>query len=467
MISEALDLILTASWIGLAIGFILIARPVLGGWLNPVSVYWSVWTCSIIVSRLPFVAGWPLAVETWMAMILAAVIFTMVSLILGFILSPRWFGKKPSRVSCLKPRLEQTYTTRTLLVVFAVCMALSVVQLYLQLRHLLGLVGSWHLLWTEGWKVRRVLVEESSKVAWANLEVPFLTRITSYTLSLGGLALFLGAYLLAVKGLLVGIAPLSVEAIISMLRLERYRFVVSFLLFGFSYWYFARLRGRNSPREIHRRIKNRLRSRKLLAGIIAAVILVFVMWVPISVRHLGIRGRDIALHTLWYLASPVLAFDVRVKNGEPFDGRTTGGASSFWGIAVWLARLGWDVDVPPYHYEPVRFQGGMQTNVFTYLINPLDDWGWPGLVLLPAMMSAVATFLHVMIVRYRRLAIVPVQSIMMATIAMSFYTFMLKDLYYMLLATATILLTPVLIRTRLKCPRLSSVTALEEPGLQR
>ena len=455
--SEGLDLILTVSWIGFAVGSSVIARQVLGGWLNPVSVYWSVWTCSIIASRLPFVAGWPLAVETWMAMILAAVVFTAVALIPGFILSPRWFGKEPGRAYYSRPRSEQSYRTRTLLATFAVCLMLSIVGLYIQLCRLLELAGSWQLLWTEGWRVRKILIEESSKVAWESLETPLLARIGSYTLSLGGLALFLGAYLLAVEGLLVGITPLGLQAIGSILGLERYRFVVALLLFGFSYWYFARLRGQSGQRKTRRRTENRGRSRKLLVGIVAAAMLALVMWIPVSLRHIGISGRNFGSHVLWYLASPVLALDVRVQNGGPFHGRITGGASSFWGIAVWLARLGWNVYVPPYHYEPVCFQNGMQTNVFSYLINPLDDWGWPGLVLLPAMMSAVATFLHIKIVRYRKLAMVPVQSLMMTTIAMSFYTLLLKESYYMLLIAAMILLSPILIRTRLNRPQPISI----------
>jgi oligosaccharide repeat unit polymerase len=177
---------------------------------------------------------------------------------------------------------------------------------------------------------------------------------------------------------------LLVSLCVGLLSLGRQEVAINILYVILSYLFLHRLYCLRRPWELVRPL--------LVPAAILAVLFVFIEVLLNKSRmyHRDSRLTGFLFSLYWYIAAPLAAFAEYLKNPEH---TWTMGQSLFFPIYKWLARLHWVAPVTKTVLtEWVRIP--YRTNVYTYLRDIHEDFGFVGLTLVPCVLGALSAVLR-------------------------------------------------------------------------
>ncbi len=421
-----------------SLGGLWLSRRLCLTWFNPLSLYLAIWGGSLISCLAPWLGYGDLMGQTWCCLGLAAVGFT-----LGVLTIHAPYLQPVLRAFRVPTGQGEAYATR-LFTVFVIAVSIKVLYVGMKLLAVKQQFGSITAIFA-GAAYRQLLLEQSGAAPGADLaSKSLLGSLFGFADAIVLIALVWGAYYVTKKRY-IGLLPLILETVHSLLGLERFRFIVALLIF-ISSLYFHHIIETQRGRE-----RKAIPAGRLALFTAIGVLTLLAMLLPLYLRHPDFTIRQLLAHTGSYFVSPILAFNAHVARVSLFPEPLGWGLSTFWGAASWLQRFGLLDALPPLHYRYVQLpfgDGWLLTNVYTYLINALDDWGVLGVLLWPYVLGVACGFCHERVVRYRSLALVPILCLLMATIFLSFYTLLIKQINYMAFMVGSLALAPLVIRPR-------------------
>jgi oligosaccharide repeat unit polymerase len=310
------------------------------------------------------------------------------------------------------------------------------VQIY-EILPTLRAVGGLHAVFggtSSGIEFRRDLQQQASDAAATQFSGgSALLGALGYVLFLGTISLFMGARYVRTGRIVRGLLPLILMAAYSVLTVQRFTFVYSLVLFTFAYYYYA-----GSARRRERRASRRA---WLAAGALV-VLLPAIVYIPLKARQPGTTPAVAVQSALSYYVDGLGSLNVR-ERGDPRAGSFPRGygAWSFFGVASIASRVGAPVYLPPNTLPFVnpRTRGIGSSNVYTFLVYFLDDFGTAGVIVIPMLLGALTSLLHYQVRLRARSSLIPAASILSTTVVMSFFGFsLIRDIRYPVLAVASI-----------------------------
>jgi oligosaccharide repeat unit polymerase len=402
------------------------------GWINPLSVYLAVWSGLVLVIAIHLVDVERLHRTTWIMVSTAALAFAVGCLVAWGLSGRR--APEPEPAAYDPGRLDRLY--RLGVVALAAYVVLQVAKVY-PLFRASGGFGS--LLSGGGLAFRRAQLAAAAENATTSFTGgSFLVGALGYLLFVSLITVFWAAYYARRGAWGRALVPLALVAAYSLFALQRFFFVYSLLLFACSFVYHARwtrpIDWRRPPRPL-----------LVLAGL--ALLVVFV---PIVLRQPASSSEQPLGTPPEYFAGGLAGLDTLVAGSLPGPAPQPGyGVWTLYGIATLLSRLGADLAIPVTSSLPFVDVGEahrIENNVYTYLVYGLYDFGPPGLVILPFALGLAGAWLHEQVRRWGRLEAVPLASVALTSIVMSFFGLSLvRDTRWIFLVVAAAALTPRLL----------------------
>jgi len=429
---------LPATWpIAIAVTGILAALPVLRrttyGPLSPFSLYLFVWGSLVAVATLPIVDLTRIRTGTWLLLLVSSLGFC-VGCIHG------WF-------------IEQLATRRGIRRVIAGATG-AYDSVRLKRMHLFGCVALLSLLVLQihrfgpyaldGW---RAVLTGGEGLAFRRTYLEAGFRAAETTVDSGGLAQGLLTYALFAIGMqsvvwsgalarsghrLQAMLPLLVMAGYAIVAVERSSFVNAFLIFLFSYYYHRQPR---DPKAIYGHFASY--NWRQIGTFGAVLITVFVMvYLPLKLRNPSLTVLGTTGSIVEYFTGPLGALNVFVSdNPRIVPPHLAWGTYSFWGAASVALRLGLPINLPPNWLDFVAYQthGDRLSNVYTWLVYFILDFGWAGVVIVPYLLGCIASSLQYKVLALGRAAWIGTLAVLMTQIAMSFFAFsLIRDFRFVL-----------------------------------
>ena len=411
-------------------------------WLTPVVVYFGVWLPVVILEAIPFMGLRPLLPQTWTAVIVAATAFTAGSFYVWLMVLARQRGVVAPPV----PLSDDIYDRRLMrwfivgLFSLVAWVGLQVVILLPALRAAGGLAA----MFSNGLTVRRSLYGAGVDAATTGFSGGSLLRaLLGYGLFLGAITLF-WAPLVARRGhRILALAPLLIMAAYSFLTLSRAPLLYGVALYAFAFFYHSRSRRPNVARQ-------RLSKLTILLVVILVALMVYI---PLKMRQPDLSPTRTLYSVGLYLVGGIASLNEQIRQSgyAPSDGVARHGTWTFWGEATIASRLGLQVSLPPNNmpfvnvsrdtsFNDAKNNSATISNVYTYLIYFLNDFGFLGLLIGPFLLGAAATALN-NYVRAGNAAAIPAAAILMASIVMSFFGLtLIRDARYLFVAFAAVFL---------------------------
>ena len=272
--------------------------------------------------------------------------------------------------------------------------------------------------------------------------------VLGYALFLGFASLFTGAYLTVRKRFARGLAPLVIVAVYAVLMLERATFLYALVLYLAALFYFGQI-ARKSARVSGRRPWLGILA---LAGIAGVAVLQ-----PILSRRTGAGSGDVQAGPLSYVSSGISGLNGLVRFDPTLQGAFTGayspfppkvvgdpavlghgyGAWVFQGLAGIASRFGLISGPPPSSLNFVSTGPdlvGSTSNVYTFIIYPYYDFGYPGIVLSGIVLGFAAGICHRLVMEKLITWLLPFACLGVATLAMTFFGLTLvRDFRYVVM----------------------------------
>ncbi|WP_084817279.1 O-antigen polymerase [Gordonia sp. HS-NH1] len=332
------------------------------------------------------------------------------------------------------------------------CIALTffvVLQLY-KVWPLLAEVGGLRGVLTggEGLSFRRAyLMERLDEVQGSLSGGGLVLAVIGYALFLGLASVFTGSYLTLNGSVFRGLFPLAVIAVYAVFMLERAAFLYAAVLYLASLFYFSRIdTARRPPLASSARSWGSL----LALGVIALVAILQ----PILSRRSGAGHGDVQAGPFAYIYSGISGLNGLVRLDPSLAGAFTGafspfppkvlgdpsvlgggyGAWTFQGLFGIASRFGLVSDSPPASLNFVSTGPdlvGSTSNVYTFVIYPIYDYGFSGLIIGGIALGVFVGASHRMVLARLSVFFLPLAALGIATLAMSFFSMTLvRDFRY-------------------------------------
>ena len=299
----------------------------------------------------------------------------------------------------------------------------------------------------------------------------------SYLLYMGNAALFTGGILAALGKWWVGLIPLAVNAVFSLVSFQRTSFIVGVLLTAFA-WLLARnlvarpasvdsaggsqVAAEHAGAEPVAADRRRWPRGRVIGATAALLAAGLVLLVPIQLRNASTGDAAGVLSLAQYAFGSIAGFGARVSpDGAGFvppllDGTAAVvpglGAYTFTKAFGVLAKLGLPVTEVPYtydYYSTLIFGRDFSTNTATLLYDLVLDGGAWWLVGFLAVFSSGATWLQTARRAETRLVTLPLVAFALATMAWSFFVAtLLRDTRNLLVAVVAAGLLAFWLRSR-------------------
>lgn len=304
----------------------------------------------------------------------------------------------------------------------------------------LQIAGSFANFWRDPFVVRTHLIGRlhENAVSGATLGRALLVSLTTASMFLA--TMLSGVYAALYGYRFVAILPLVAGFVQSILTLQRYVMVVYIVFFGAGFITYFKNAPRFSSACDSRRKRTRqphTRSRRLMAVILFVAVPVTVL---VNAALLDTASRWIAVGppsfpplakvTMWYVGGPVLGLNQYLASGQS---GLSWGVSTGRAISEWLVRLG-VIDrrlLTPIHYDFVDV-GLRLINVFTWFRPFYEDFGLLGIMLFPYLIGEISSVVYFLLKARFSLARLAAYSLIVLTLAMSFYNFAIRDTVYLL-----------------------------------
>lgn len=425
-------------------------------WLTPVSVFFAVWVPVVALEVAPFLGLRPLLPQTWTILFVASTAFTAGSFYVWLMALARHRGLVTPRVPLTDDADDHRLVRWFIVGVLALTtwVGLQVVILLPALRS----AGGFGAIFSNGLAVRRSLYAVHLEAVTTGFGTgSLLLAVLGYVLFLGAITLF-WAPLVARRGhRLLALAPLLVMAAYGFLTLARAPLLYSVGLFAFAFAYHSPSKGRRVMDRHPGASGHRLSKPAIL---LIALLVVLMVYTPLKLRQPDLSPTKVLYSVAVYFVGGVAALNEQVRQTGygPSDGIAGHGTWTFWGEATIASRLGLHVTLPQADMPFVNISRDTSftdatnnsptiSNVYTYLIYSMNDFGFVGLLIGPFLLGAAATGLN-SYVRAGHAAAVPAAAVLMTSIAMSFFSLtLIRDARYLFLALAAVFLQR-LIRAR-------------------
>jgi oligosaccharide repeat unit polymerase len=392
----------------------------------------------------------PLSLGTWSLVCLASAGF-FIGCYGGWLVGVDRVGSAfggVGRPPVLSYRLERVVTAQwvgiALLVGYCALQIHSVLPILRSVGGISAVLGG-----TGGSAYRHALLSSSLAASQTDFSSGSLvTGLLGYVLFLGTLTLFWGAYLFLLGKRALGLLPLALFAILSLVTLQRYSFVYSLLLFGISIAYYRPLLGRPP-----------LWKGNYLIYIGISAVLVLIVVLPLELRGPGISNLTPVQSVAGYYVSGVGALNQRLESDPEWKQRPIAdltqpapdpgdGAYTFRGLASLLQRFGVPVQVPPadLDYTVVSIFGHpFESNVYTDIAYFRLDFGEPGVFFLSGFLGFLGMWSYCAVWFRRRTDVLPFAVLLSTTILMSFFGLTLvRDVRYAIVGFVGFLLFSLL-----------------------
>jgi len=422
--------------------------------LNAVSAFTTSWAPMLALAGVFGGASRGISDLTW-AMILTG----WASLVIGAFAG--WFITCPQRA--LPPARTTTIDLDRSRTIHLVLTGAFIVYVLVQLANALPLIaasGGWQIVFSSGGSAyRNASLQQSLEQSQSALgsDSLFSSAISYVTFIAGTIATYTGAVLWRAGYRLIGVLPVSVAAVLSLVTLQRTSVVLVALLFFFGLAA-LRLSGVEIPHRGDATTSRGVRypggtqgvSRRLrpvvASTIVASAVTGFLYYttaIRASPGETGI-GQQIG----GYLIGGVAGLDSRNMHGadwpalpgeypgtmDPIPGM---GGYNFSGLWAVLSRLGVPVELTRFNldFTPVELFGRRTiTNVVTAFGEFYLDFRWVGLVMLPFLLGWATSNLQRGLAGSRRIGRVPIVAYLLTISFWSFFASWFSDLRQFLVA---------------------------------
>ncbi|WP_307400065.1 O-antigen polymerase [Desulfofundulus luciae] len=423
-------LLLIALYLIMGFMCIMLSKLLGYGTINPVSVYFSIWSLDLLIYLVPSLDLRPLNFVTLVAMMLSAAAFSVGSFVMWITCRTIWPNRNDSIL--LRPLYDDRKLRRLYWMGFLMAVAYLILQVYLIWPTIQSLGGISSLFSPgEAINVRRGLINQTEQAAEADFTPGnLMLGLLGYMLFIGNITLFWGAYYLLRGRWFFGLFPLILSLMWSMLTLQRSTFTYALMLFLFSYYYHKHLLGRECT--VHRSDR---KSQIVLAFVLLGL-LPLALYLPLKLRQPELSPLDTVESLLMYLVGPLAGFNVLLEEFRLIPENLGYGKWTFYGAASIIDRLGFNVTLPPPNFEYVAIQvtGDSIINIYTALRYFALDFGWLGIVVFPLMLGLASTLTHFQVIRRGAVWLIPGASVFMVIVFWSFFSpSLLRDFRYLLL----------------------------------
>ncbi len=385
------------------------------GWgrINPVTVYGAIWGSVVALLSLQLVGFDAMSGATWVVVSGSAAAF-----VVGCGAGAAFATASSRQPSAVGSPTRRTYDERRLALAYKLGLAAFGVYLLIQVVQSLPLLdsagGIKGLLTGGGLAFRRAQLEAASLHSATSFDSgSALLGIIGYFLFTGALTIFWAGHYARQNRWGLALIPLLMLAMYSLFALERSDFIYGVVLFAFSYMYHGRFVEKGATQMPSGRLA-------FLAILTAAVVLI-----PIALRQPERASETPLAGPVQYYLGGLAGLDTRLTQDLPApEPRPATGVWTFYGVASLLERSGLDLGAPPTSALPYVSIGAdeqVHDNVYTYLIYPLLDFGYLGMVLYAFVFGGLCALAHTAVRFGRRLDLVPVASLLMASVTMSFF----------------------------------------------
>jgi oligosaccharide repeat unit polymerase len=189
---------------------------------------------------------------------------------------------------------------------------------------------------------------------------------------------------------------------------------------------------------------------------VLAVMAVAVVLIPLALRHPEYSGAERLQSVYDYFLSGVAGLNTVFAEGlsypEPYPGY---GAWTFYGAAEIFVQFGGSFTLasPNFEFMDVGAVDPFYNNVFSWIVYPLYDFGMVGLIAFAALAGFIATRLHDGVTRRGRLDLIPVASIAMTAVLMSFFSLsLLRDARWLFLIVVSAALSRLVLQREAAVP---------------
>jgi len=177
------------------------------------------------------------------------------------------------------------------------------------------------------------------------------------------------------------------------------------------------------------------------------VLVSLVLYLPLKLRQPDLTPSAAARSFVVYYVGGIAALNesVHATGGLPTVDPAGHGVWTLWGEASVLSRLGVSVKLPPNQlpFTTVAVRPVTLSNVYTYLVYLLYDFGWLGIVVGPFVLGGATMMFHWLVIRDGRFVLVPAVAVGMTTILMSFFGLsLIRDFRYLTVVAAALFVTP-------------------------
>lgn len=403
------------------------------GLLSPAVLYLLVWTGVVVVASLPSQGYRSITPVTWHVVVIGSAAFLVGCITAAGLVKTRVPDSARTGLLYQEDKLNRWYK-----LALGALIASTALDVYRVLPLLTSAGGLSGILGGGGLGFRESTLQASAQAATTNFATGSLvTSIAGYLFFAGYITLIWGAYYATQGKWLRAIGPLAIVALYSLLTIQRFQFVYSFLIFAFAYRY-------------HRRLTRPARRRSPRSIVALGALVLLVVFIPLQLRGQATSGGQRIESVLDYLGGGLASFNTTLSDHVSRPAPSPGyGEWTFYGLATIAKRLGVPVNLPPTYlpYQPIATNRVVNTNVDTYLIYPYYDLGVPGLVLFAFALGAVATALDRGVRKRTQLRLVAAASVASTTVVMSFFSLsLLRDFRWLYLIALAAVLTPRLIQ---------------------
>ena len=414
-------------------------------WLNAITAFSLGWGPMMLVVSLPGAVSPEIGPTTW-TLVWIATIATALGSTAGWAVTPR-FRREASEPSSIDfSRLSKFHLI--FIAIYAVQTASQIATLWPTIQS----SGGWIVVISGGGNAYRNQTIESTLASAQNSmdASSVLFAIFGYiAFFFGMLSMFTGALMWYKGHRIVAVVPVGIAAIFSVLTLQRSTFVHYLIIFGVALIAvkLADIKvappvGRSTRGPSSRRAKRGSAIVGTLALLAGAVSVLFATTQSRSAGTLGLESfRDYFLGGIIALESririnpewaPPPAFDPGLENSA-----LGLGAFSFNGLYSVLRRFGLPLPSAPSNLDfyPIEIFGtSMITNVATGLVEPVLDFGFLGVFIVPFLLAFILSAVQKRSAGSGQVTWVPLISYLTLAIAWSFYSMALSDFRMILVA---------------------------------
>lgn len=401
--------------------FIVVKR---GRIFNPVLIMNVIWFFSLIFTPVSERGYYPLN-DTFLFFVTIAVMSINLSYVAGELLFPAAATLR-SLTSVDILTQSNTWFKRTLFlyISYAGLQIYSAFKIYQQYGGITSILGE------NGFFVRLALVEAGAS-GGGNIALSIL----GYILYFGQISIVCGGVLFYFKRKVIYLIPLLISMIISLAYLERNTFVNSLIMFlvPWTVLFAEKSSGINVIKSI----------RSTIMFLILTPVLLLAIIIPIRIRYPDYGIYDILDSVLSYTIGPFSGFNSYVSNPSLYNNIVEPekwglGQNTFWSLISIVNKLGIRIDQQPFHqaYTTISYFGEV-TNVYTFMLFPLKDFGVTGLIILSILLGMLCAVFknralsgkHEYLVAY---------AIISTNIIMSFYSLQMRDVRQLVLLVVSL-----------------------------